>query len=55
MYSRRDIALLDDVFSALDMRTQETVTARLLSHNGVFRQLGITVILATHNRKYYVL
>ncbi|KAH8423784.1 uncharacterized protein LDX57_001542 [Aspergillus melleus] len=55
VYSRRDIALLDDVFSALDMRTQETVTARLFSHDGVFRQLGITVILATHNPRLFAI
>lgn len=50
MYSRHDIALLDDVMSALDAQTQEMIIQRLLSHDGIFRQLGTTVVLTTHNR-----
>ncbi|KAE8415945.1 putative multidrug resistance protein [Aspergillus pseudocaelatus] len=49
VYSRQDIALLDDILSALDMQTQEMIIARLLSDNGIFRQLGTTVVLTTHN------
>ncbi|KAE8391677.1 P-loop containing nucleoside triphosphate hydrolase protein [Aspergillus alliaceus] len=49
VYSRQDIALLDDTLSALDMQTQEIIIARLLSNNGIFRQLGTTVVLTTHN------
>ncbi|KAB8254971.1 P-loop containing nucleoside triphosphate hydrolase protein [Aspergillus pseudonomiae] len=49
VYSRQDIALLDDTLSALDMQTQEMIIARLLSNDGIFRQLGITVILTTHS------
>ncbi|KAE8358078.1 putative multidrug resistance protein [Aspergillus caelatus] len=49
VYSRQDIALLDDILSALDMQTQEMIIARLLSDNGIFRQLGTAVVLTTHN------
>ncbi|KAF7589458.1 hypothetical protein BBP40_004256 [Aspergillus hancockii] len=48
VFSRQDVALLD-VLSALDVRTQDAVIARLFSSNGVFRQLGTTVIMTTHN------
>ncbi|KJK60537.1 multi drug resistance-associated protein MRP [Aspergillus parasiticus SU-1] len=49
VYSRQDIALLDDILSALGMQTQELIIARLLSDDGIFRQLGTTVVLTTHN------
>ncbi|CAG8909081.1 unnamed protein product [Penicillium egyptiacum] len=42
VYSRHDIALLDDVMSALDAQTQEMIIQRLLSRDGIFpRLLGI--------------
>jgi len=49
VYSRNDVALLDDVMSALDAQTQEMIIRRLLSRDGILRQLGTTVILTTHN------
>ncbi|KAJ5869650.1 hypothetical protein N7455_004591 [Penicillium solitum] len=49
VYSRHGIALLDDVMSALDAQTQEMIIQRLLSRDGIFRQLGTTVVLTTHN------
>ncbi|OGM40676.1 hypothetical protein ABOM_010583 [Aspergillus bombycis] len=49
VYSRQEIALLDDTLSALDMHTQEMIIARILSNEGIFRQLGTTVVLTTHN------
>ncbi|KAJ5435683.1 ABC transporter integral membrane type 1 [Penicillium cf. griseofulvum] len=51
VYSRHDIALLDDVMSALDAHTQEMIIQRLLSRDGIFRQLGTTVVLTTHNSR----
>ncbi|XHG07806.1 hypothetical protein AWENTII_010938 [Aspergillus wentii] len=51
VYSRQDIALLDDVLSALDVRTQDIVIQRLFASDGIFRQLGTTVILVTHNAR----
>ncbi|KAJ5633110.1 ABC transporterintegral membrane type 1 [Penicillium lividum] len=52
VYSRHEIALLDDVMSALDAKTQELIIQRLFSHDGVFRQLGTTVVLTTHNSRH---
>ncbi|CAG7967353.1 unnamed protein product [Penicillium nalgiovense] len=49
VYSRHDIALLDDVMSALDAHTQEMIIQRILSRDGIFRQQGTTVVLITHN------
>ncbi|PYH89693.1 putative multidrug resistance protein [Aspergillus ellipticus CBS 707.79] len=49
VYSRQDIALLDDVLSALDVRTQSMIIERLLSRDGIFRELKTTVVLVTHN------
>lgn len=42
------MVLLDDVFSGLDGGTEELIFARLFSSNGLFRQMGTTVLLATH-------
>jgi ATP-binding cassette subfamily C (CFTR/MRP) protein 1 len=50
-YARRDIMLLDDVFSALDTNTQETIYSRLLGQHGLLRELGTTVVLVTHWQK----
>ena len=46
---RSDIILLDDVFSALDRTTHKLVHERLFGMNGVFRQLGTTVIQTVQN------
>ncbi|KAJ5401745.1 ABC transporter integral membrane type 1 [Penicillium crustosum] len=51
VYSRHNIALLDDVMSALDVQTQEMIIQRLFSRDGTFRLLGTTVVLATHNSR----
>ncbi|KAH8194638.1 hypothetical protein TruAng_011196 [Truncatella angustata] len=48
VYSRPEIIILDDVLSALDVRTEAQVATRLLGPNGIFRSLGTTVILMTH-------
>ena len=40
--------LLDDVTSGLDAKTGDLVLERLLGANGLLRQLGSTIILATH-------
>ncbi|KAI4597228.1 hypothetical protein KJ359_004741 [Pestalotiopsis sp. 9143b] len=51
VYSRRDIVVLDDVFSGMDAHTVDHVSRQLLSSSGLFRSRGITVILATHSHK----
>ena len=40
--------MLDDVFSGLDTSSEERIFSQLLGRNGMLRQLGATVILATH-------
>ena len=48
VYARKSLIILDDVFSALDSRTEELVFERLFSSRGLFRQHHTTIILATH-------
>lgn len=51
VYSRKPIAILDDVLSGLDAVTEETVFRGVLGANGLFKRNGVTVILATHSSK----
>ncbi|ETS75107.1 hypothetical protein PFICI_13591 [Pestalotiopsis fici W106-1] len=51
VYSRKEIIILDDVFSGMDAHTVDHVSRRLLGPSGLFRSRGITVILATHSHK----
>lgn len=48
VYSKKELVVLDDVFSGLDAETEEQVFSRLLGANGLFRQRGTTVLLVTH-------
>ncbi|ETS85549.1 hypothetical protein PFICI_03574 [Pestalotiopsis fici W106-1] len=48
LYARRAIVLLDDVFSALDTITSQTVFNRILGRDGLLRKQGATVLLATN-------
>lgn len=48
VYARTTIVLLDDIFSALDAKTEQIVFERLLSERGLFRKNKTTLILATH-------
>ncbi|KXH32504.1 hypothetical protein CSIM01_13585 [Colletotrichum simmondsii] len=49
VYSRRKLLLLDDVFSGLDNSTSKAVFRRLLGPDGLLRQAGMTVFLATNH------
>lgn len=40
--------MLDDVFSGLDIVSEERIFTRLLGRHGLLRQSGITTILVTH-------
>ncbi|KAI0858183.1 P-loop containing nucleoside triphosphate hydrolase protein [Xylaria cubensis] len=51
VYSRKPIAILDDVLSGLDPATEEAVFRGVFGLNGLFRKTGTTVILATHSVK----
>lgn len=48
VYARKDVVLLDDIFSGLDADTEERIFMRLFSQQGLFRKLGTTVLLVTH-------
>jgi ATP-binding cassette subfamily C (CFTR/MRP) protein 1 len=51
VYSRREILLLDDIFSGLDRATVELLFERLWGSDGLLRRMGTTVIFATHGGK----
>ncbi|KAH7388905.1 ABC transporter [Cadophora sp. MPI-SDFR-AT-0126] len=48
VYSRKKLAIFDDVFSGLDTVTEQHVFAGVFSKDGLLAQLGTTIILATH-------
>ncbi|KAM0739546.1 hypothetical protein ACQRIT_007283 [Beauveria bassiana] len=48
-YMREQFVVLDDVFSGLDNKTAKTVFTRLLGRDGLLRNTGQTIILATNN------
>lgn len=48
VYSKKELVILDDVFSGLDAGTEEQVFNRLLGASGLFRQMGTAVLLVTH-------
>ncbi|KAI0968721.1 P-loop containing nucleoside triphosphate hydrolase protein [Xylaria arbuscula] len=51
VYSRKSIAILDDVLSGLDAVTEEVVFRGVFGKNGLFKKIGTTVVLATHSIK----
>ncbi|KAF6838319.1 hypothetical protein CMUS01_04702 [Colletotrichum musicola] len=48
VYSRRDIAIFDDVFSGLDFETQNRVFNNVFGASGLLRQRNTTVLFVTH-------
>ncbi|KAJ5957023.1 hypothetical protein N7501_011302 [Penicillium viridicatum] len=52
VYSRAPVALLDDVFSALDHKTSLNIFSRLLGDEGILRRKHTTVLLVTHTVEY---
>jgi ATP-binding cassette subfamily C (CFTR/MRP) protein 1 len=48
VYARKEIIILDDVFSGLDAETEDHVFTRLFGTEGLLRQMGTTVLLVTH-------
>lgn len=51
VYSRLPVVILDDVLSGLDSKTARFIIDRLFAGDAYFRKAGISVVLATHNRK----
>jgi ABC-type multidrug transport system fused ATPase/permease subunit len=48
VYARKNIIMLDDVFSGLDADTEEHIFKSLFARKGLFRRLGTTVLISTH-------
>jgi len=48
VYAKKELVVLDDVFSGLDAETEEQIFNRLLGKQGLFRQMEVTVLLVTH-------
>ncbi|KAF6815977.1 hypothetical protein CSOJ01_03246 [Colletotrichum sojae] len=48
VYSRRDMAIFDDVFSGLDFETQNRVFNKVFGASGLLRQRNTTVLFVTH-------
>lgn len=51
VYSRLSLIVLDDVWSAVDARTENLLIERLFGNTGLLRSSNSTVILATHASK----
>ncbi|KAJ4024229.1 hypothetical protein NW766_000461 [Fusarium irregulare] len=48
VYSRKPIAIFDDVFSGLDKVTEQIIFTQVFGKEGLLRKNGTTIILATH-------
>jgi ATP-binding cassette, subfamily C (CFTR/MRP), member 1 len=48
LYARTQLALFDDVLSALDARTSEHILKHVFGNHGLLRKHGVTVVLVTH-------
>ncbi len=48
LYAREEVLILDDIFSGLDSATEDRVFEQVFGSNGLLRQQGATVIVATH-------
>jgi ABC-type multidrug transport system fused ATPase/permease subunit len=51
LYSRKKLAVFDDVLAGLDPVTEEVVFQRVFGRDGLLRKIGTTVLLATHSVK----
>ncbi|GAB1205509.1 hypothetical protein APSETT445_004185 [Aspergillus pseudonomiae] len=47
VYARKDIIVLDDVFSSLDATTEEHIFQCLIGTHGLLRSIGSTILLAS--------
>jgi ABC-type multidrug transport system fused ATPase/permease subunit len=53
VYARKNFVIFDDVFSGLDVNTQNNVFTRLLGTDGLLRRWNVTVLIATHAGRHY--
>ncbi|KAL2015583.1 hypothetical protein VTK56DRAFT_5216 [Thermocarpiscus australiensis] len=49
VYSRQDVAFLDDVFAGQDAATEEHIHQNLFAEKGLFREMGTTVVCITNS------
>jgi ABC-type multidrug transport system fused ATPase/permease subunit len=55
VYSRPEIAILDDVFGGIDTNTTRELERRVFSHDGIFRQMETAVLLCSQSTDQAVL
>jgi ATP-binding cassette subfamily C (CFTR/MRP) protein 1 len=48
LYAKKPVFLIDDMIAGLDNTTEKLVFDRVFGANGLLRQMGVTVLLATH-------
>jgi ATP-binding cassette subfamily C (CFTR/MRP) protein 1 len=48
VYAKKELIILDDVFSGLDAGTEEKVFSRLFGKQGLFQEMKTTILLVTH-------
>lgn len=48
VFARKELLILDDVFSGVDADTEEHIFRKLFSNSGLLRRLDTTTILVTH-------
>lgn len=51
VYARKDIIVLDDVFSSLDATTEEHIFQCLVGTHGLLRSIGSTIVLSSSSGK----
>lgn len=49
LFARPEIAIFDDVFSGLDLKTEEHVFNQVFGPQGLLKQIRATVVLCTHS------
>lgn len=52
LFARKDLIILDDVFSGFDNSSQRHVFNHVLGPNGLARQHNVTIVFATHAIKF---
>lgn len=52
VYSRKELAILDDSLTGLDASTEATVFENLLGREGLLRRPGVSVVLATSSPRH---
>ncbi|KAJ5953836.1 hypothetical protein N7501_008115 [Penicillium viridicatum] len=55
VYSKYEILVLDDPFSALDPAVTDHIVQRLLGPRGLFRKMGTTVLLISNSSKFAII